>query len=86
MPNPNPLAGAEFTLYQDNPPTGGTRGDEARLRLPANGESRRVAGERVGVAGVNVGHEGTHRRGQAGGVPCLFALLLVVIAVELIIP
>jgi hypothetical protein len=25
---PNPLAGAEFTLYQDNPPTGGTRGDE----------------------------------------------------------
>ena len=25
---PNPLAGAEFTLYQDNPPTGGARGDE----------------------------------------------------------
>jgi hypothetical protein len=23
---PNPLAGAEFTLYQDNPPTGGARG------------------------------------------------------------
>jgi Prealbumin-like fold domain len=25
---PNPLAGAEFTLYQDNAPTGGTRGAE----------------------------------------------------------
>jgi formamidopyrimidine-DNA glycosylase len=25
---PNPLAGAEFTLYQDNDPTGGTRGPE----------------------------------------------------------
>src|SRR5919106_488597 len=25
---PNPLAGAEFTLYEDNPPTGGSRGDE----------------------------------------------------------
>jgi uncharacterized surface anchored protein len=25
---PNPLAGAEFTLYEDNAPTGGTRGDE----------------------------------------------------------
>jgi Prealbumin-like fold domain len=25
---PNPLAGAEFTLYEDNPPTGGTRGAE----------------------------------------------------------
>jgi Prealbumin-like fold domain len=24
----NPLAGAEFTLYEDNSPTGGTRGDE----------------------------------------------------------
>ena len=24
----NPLAGAEFTLYEDNPPTGGTRGGE----------------------------------------------------------
>jgi uncharacterized surface anchored protein len=25
---PNPLAGAEFILYEDNPPTGGTRGAE----------------------------------------------------------
>jgi hypothetical protein len=25
---PNPLAGAEFTLYKDNPPVGGTRGAE----------------------------------------------------------
>jgi hypothetical protein len=25
---PNPLAGAEFTLYDDNAPTGGSRGDE----------------------------------------------------------
>jgi hypothetical protein len=25
---PNPLAGAEFTLYEDNPPTGGSRGPE----------------------------------------------------------